>query len=112
MAKQPIPPANSSNPNQSSMQSACRAKVRLSNGAVWARAGRGHATMTNSVAGPKVRPSLLQWGQGPQLEEQMDFDYSPRQKEWMKRVGDFMEHHIYPAEETYTAQMNAAREKS
>ena len=31
----------------------------------------------------------------------MDFDYSPRQKEWMKRVGDFMDHHIYPAEETY-----------
>jgi acyl-CoA dehydrogenase len=26
----------------------------------------------------------------------MDFDYSPKQKEWMKRVGDFMEHHIYP----------------
>ena len=29
----------------------------------------------------------------------MDFDYSPQQKEWMKRVGDFMEHHVYPAEE-------------
>ena len=28
----------------------------------------------------------------------MDFDYSPRQKEWMKRVGDFMDAHIYPAE--------------
>jgi acyl-CoA dehydrogenase len=41
----------------------------------------------------------------------MDFDYSPRQREWMKRVRDFMEQHIYPAEETYTAQMNAAREK-
>ena len=31
----------------------------------------------------------------------MDFDYSPRQKEWMKRVGDFMDHYVYPAEETY-----------
>ena len=41
----------------------------------------------------------------------MDFDYSPRQREWMKRVGDFMEEHVFPAEETYTAQMNAAREK-
>ncbi len=41
----------------------------------------------------------------------MDFDYSPRQREWMKRVGDFMEQHIFPAEETYTAQMTAAREK-
>jgi acyl-CoA dehydrogenase len=41
----------------------------------------------------------------------MDFDYSPRQREWMKRVGDFMEAHIYPAEETYTAQMSEAREK-
>ena len=41
----------------------------------------------------------------------MDFDYSPRQREWMKRVGDFMEQHVYPAEETYAAQMQAARDK-
>ena len=41
----------------------------------------------------------------------MDFDYSPRQREWMKRVGDFMDAHIYPAEETYNKQMQAAREK-
>jgi acyl-CoA dehydrogenase len=41
----------------------------------------------------------------------MDFDYSPRQREWMKRVGDFMDAHIYPAEETYNKQMLAAREK-
>ncbi|HEV2560894.1 MAG TPA: acyl-CoA dehydrogenase family protein [Rhizomicrobium sp.] len=41
----------------------------------------------------------------------MDFDYSPRQREWMKRVGNFMESHVYPAEETYTAQMSEAREK-
>ena len=33
----------------------------------------------------------------------MNFDYSPRQKEWMKRVGDFFEQHIYPAEEVYNA---------
>ncbi|MDE2464008.1 MAG: acyl-CoA dehydrogenase family protein [Alphaproteobacteria bacterium] len=41
----------------------------------------------------------------------MDFDYSPRQKEWIRRVGDFMDRYIYPAEETYTAQMTEAREK-
>ncbi len=41
----------------------------------------------------------------------MDFDYSPRQKEWMNRVGAFMEQHIYPAEDVYTAQMTEAREK-
>src|SRR5215469_17332611 len=41
----------------------------------------------------------------------MDFDYTPRQKEWMKRVGDFMDAHIYPAEETYNKEMAAAREK-
>ncbi len=41
----------------------------------------------------------------------MDFDYSPRQKEWMKRVGDFMEQHIYPAETTYAAQMDEATKK-
>ncbi|HTQ15661.1 MAG TPA: acyl-CoA dehydrogenase family protein [Rhizomicrobium sp.] len=41
----------------------------------------------------------------------MDFDYSPRQKEWMKRVGDFMERHIYPAEAVYNKEMQAARDK-
>ncbi len=41
----------------------------------------------------------------------MDFDYSPRQREWLKRVGDFMERHVYPAEHTYHEQMSAAREK-
>lgn len=39
----------------------------------------------------------------------MDFDCSPRQKEWLKRVGDFMDEFVYPAEETYAAQMLAAR---
>jgi acyl-CoA dehydrogenase len=41
----------------------------------------------------------------------MDFDYSPRQKEWMKRVNDFMEAHIYAAEEVYAKQMQDARDK-
>ncbi|MGH6870335.1 MAG: acyl-CoA dehydrogenase family protein [Rhizomicrobium sp.] len=41
----------------------------------------------------------------------MDFDYSPRQKEWMKRVGAFMEQYIYPAEPVYAKQMQAARDK-
>ncbi|HWA92276.1 MAG TPA: acyl-CoA dehydrogenase family protein [Rhizomicrobium sp.] len=41
----------------------------------------------------------------------MDFDYSPRQKEWMARVQQFMDAHVYPAEETYHAQMNEARAK-
>jgi acyl-CoA dehydrogenase len=39
----------------------------------------------------------------------MDFDYSPRQKEWMKRVGDFMDEHVYPAEQIYSAEMQTAR---
>ncbi len=39
----------------------------------------------------------------------MDFDYSPRQKEWMKKVGEFMFAHVYPAEKTYAHQMDAAR---
>jgi alkylation response protein AidB-like acyl-CoA dehydrogenase len=38
----------------------------------------------------------------------MNFDYSPRQREWMARVGDFMDRHVYPAEETYAAQMEEA----
>ncbi len=41
----------------------------------------------------------------------MDFDYSPRQREWMNRVGEFMQAHIYPAEEVYNAQMAEARAK-
>src|ERR1700761_6608637 len=41
----------------------------------------------------------------------MDFDYSPKQKEWMARVGAFMDQHVYAAEETYHAQMNEARAK-
>ncbi|HEX4304110.1 MAG TPA: acyl-CoA dehydrogenase family protein [Rhizomicrobium sp.] len=39
----------------------------------------------------------------------MDFDYSPRQKEWMKKVNDFMFAHVYPAEKTYAHQMDEAR---
>jgi alkylation response protein AidB-like acyl-CoA dehydrogenase len=41
----------------------------------------------------------------------MDFDYTPRQKEWMRRVGEFMDKYVYPAEKTYNDQMAAAREK-
>ncbi len=41
----------------------------------------------------------------------MDFDYSPKQKDWMKRVGDFMDEHVYPAEATYAAQMEEATKK-
>ena len=38
----------------------------------------------------------------------MNFDYSPRQREWIKRVKDFMDLHIYPAEAVYAAQMTEA----
>ena len=38
----------------------------------------------------------------------MDFDYSPHQKEWMVRLGAFMDDHVYSAEETYAAQMQEA----
>jgi len=41
----------------------------------------------------------------------MNFDYSPRQKEWIKRISDFMDQHIYPAEEKYAAQMEEATKK-
>ena len=41
----------------------------------------------------------------------MDFDYSPRQKDWLTRVGDFMIRHVNPAEEIYHAQMDEARMK-
>jgi acyl-CoA dehydrogenase len=38
----------------------------------------------------------------------MDFDYSPRQKEWMARLGAFMDAHVRPAEAVYAAQMDEA----
>ena len=34
----------------------------------------------------------------------MDFDYSPRQKDLMRRVSDFMDEHIFPAVPIYEAQ--------
>ncbi len=34
----------------------------------------------------------------------MDFDYSPRQKDLIRRVSDFMDAHIYPAVPIYDAQ--------
>jgi acyl-CoA dehydrogenase len=38
----------------------------------------------------------------------MDFDYSPRQREWMARLGAFMDGHVYPAEAIYADQMEEA----
>ena len=38
----------------------------------------------------------------------MDFDYLARQKDWMARVGDFMERHVHPAEQVYAAQLEEA----
>ncbi len=37
----------------------------------------------------------------------MDFDYSPRQKELIRRVSDFMDEHIYPAVPIYEEQAHA-----
>ena len=34
----------------------------------------------------------------------MDFDYSPRQQALMRRIGDFMDEHIYPAVPIYEQQ--------
>ncbi|MBV9571698.1 MAG: acyl-CoA dehydrogenase family protein [Alphaproteobacteria bacterium] len=42
----------------------------------------------------------------------MNFDYSPRQREWMKRIDDFMRAHVYPAEAVHHEQLNAARESA
>ncbi|MBI1211875.1 MAG: acyl-CoA dehydrogenase [Alphaproteobacteria bacterium] len=41
----------------------------------------------------------------------MDFDYTPKMKEWIRRVGDFMDRHVYPAEKIYNDQMLEARTK-
>jgi alkylation response protein AidB-like acyl-CoA dehydrogenase len=38
----------------------------------------------------------------------MDFEYSPRQKDWMERVGAFMDRYVYPAEDVHAAQMEEA----
>jgi acyl-CoA dehydrogenase len=41
----------------------------------------------------------------------MDFDYTPRMKEWIRKVSDFMDKHVYPAEAVYNEQMTEARAK-
>jgi acyl-CoA dehydrogenase len=41
----------------------------------------------------------------------MNFEYTAKQKDWIKRVSDFMDAHVYPAEEVYNTQMTAARAK-
>jgi acyl-CoA dehydrogenase len=42
----------------------------------------------------------------------MDFDYSPRQMEWLARLGAFMDGHVHPAETVYAAQMDEATRNS
>ncbi|RYF69711.1 MAG: acyl-CoA dehydrogenase, partial [Comamonadaceae bacterium] len=37
----------------------------------------------------------------------MDFDFSPKTKELQKRVSDFMDQHIFPAEAEYAAELAA-----
>src|SRR5215469_14474694 len=41
----------------------------------------------------------------------MDFDYSPRQRELMGRVQEFMDARVHPAEKIYAAQMEEATRK-
>ena len=41
----------------------------------------------------------------------MNFDYTPKMKDWIRRVGDFMDRNVYPAEKTYNDQMAEARAK-
>jgi alkylation response protein AidB-like acyl-CoA dehydrogenase len=41
----------------------------------------------------------------------MNFDYTPKMKDWIRRVSDFMDKNIYPAEKVYEAQMTEARAK-
>jgi len=38
----------------------------------------------------------------------VDFGYTPRMEEWRRRLLDFMDSHIYPAEPVYEEQMRAA----
>ena len=41
----------------------------------------------------------------------MNFDYTPKMKDWIRRVGDFMDRNVYPAEKTYNDQLAEARAK-
>jgi len=36
----------------------------------------------------------------------MDFEYSPRQREWISRLSSFMDQHVYPAEPDYWRQID------
>ena len=42
--------------------------------------------------------------------EIVHFDHSPKTKELINKVSDFMEEYVYPAEEIYAAEMKAFRE--
>ncbi len=41
----------------------------------------------------------------------MNFEYTPRSKEWIRRVSEFMDRNVRPAEKTYNDQMAEARAK-
>ena len=41
----------------------------------------------------------------------MNFEYTPRSKEWIRRVSEFMDRNVIPAEKTYNDQMAEARAK-
>ena len=41
----------------------------------------------------------------------MDFEHTPKVKDLIVRVKDFMDRHVYPAEKVYADEMKAAREK-
>lgn len=41
----------------------------------------------------------------------MNFDYTPKMKDWIRRVSEFTEKNILPAEKVYDAQMAEARAK-
>src|ERR1700743_299871 len=69
-------------------------------------AGKGQGSSGRAWRGIQSLAQLFE-----QRRTHMDFDYSPRQKEWMTRVQHFMDAHVYAAEETYHAQMNEARAK-
>ena len=39
----------------------------------------------------------------------MDFEYSKRTREYLDQLADFMARHVYPSEQTFLDQLDAAR---
>ena len=68
-----------------------------------------HAHLRRAPRG--VRNGRSRDGLTPHSEASMHFDYSDKVKALQKRVGDFMDEHVFPNEETFVRQINEGSDR-